>query len=74
MARFALLYWPFYLNGNILDPQVSYGRSISHFFSDNTKYLVTLFPNMIIDAFTDEDAEQIDRQESEKQKQADRKE
>ncbi len=73
MARFALLYWPFYLSGNILDPQVSYGKSISHFFSDNTKYLVTLFPNMIIDAFTDEDAEQIDRQESEKQKQTDQK-
>ena len=72
-ARFALLFWPFYLNGNILDPQVSYGRSISHFFSDNTKYLVTLFPNMIIDAFTDEDAEEVDRQESEKLKQADQK-
>ena len=65
-ARFALLYWPFYLNGNILDPKVSYGRSISHFFADNTKYLITLFPNMIIDAFSDEDAEEIDRQESEK--------
>ena len=72
-ARFALLQWPFYLNGNILDPQVSYGKSISHFFSDNTKYLVTLFPNMIIDAFTDEEAEEIDRQESEKQKQTDQK-
>ena len=70
-ARFALLYWPFYLNGNILDPQVSYGRSISHFFADNTKHFITLFPNMIIDAFTDEDAEEIDRRESEKQKQAD---
>ena len=65
-ARFALLYWPFYLNGNILDPEVSYGRSISHFFTDNTKYLITLFPNMIINAFTDEDAEEIDRMESEK--------
>lgn len=72
-ARFALLQWPFYLNGNILDPKVSYGKSISHFFSDNTKYLVTLFPNMIIDAFTDEDAEEIDRQESEVQNQADQK-
>ena len=72
-ARFALLYWPFYLNGNIFDPQVSYGRSISHFFADNTKYLITLFPNMIIDAFTDEDAEQIDRRESEKQKQGEQK-
>ena len=71
MARFALLYWPFYLNGNILDPKVSYGRSISHFFADNTKHLITLFPNMIIDAFSDEDAEEIDRRESEKQKQAD---
>ncbi len=28
-ARFALLYWPFYLSGNILDPKVSYGRSLS---------------------------------------------
>ena len=28
---------------------------------------------MIIDAFTDEDAEEIDRRESEKQKQADQK-
>ena len=72
-ARFALLQWPFYLNGNILDPQVSYGKSISHFFADNTKRLVTLFPNMIIDAFTDEDAEEIDRRESEKQKQVDQK-
>lgn len=72
-ARFALLYWPFYLSGNILDPKVSYGRSISHFFSDNTKHLITLFPNMIIDAFTDEDAEEIDRRESEKEKQADQK-
>ena len=67
-ARFALLYWPFYLHGNIFDPQVSYGKSISHFFSDNTKYLITLFPNMIINAFTDEDAEEIDRRESEKRK------
>lgn len=67
-ARFALLYWPFYLNGNILDPKISYGRSISHFFSDNTKRLITLFPNMIISAFTDEDAEEIDRRESEKEK------
>ncbi len=66
-ARFALLYWPFFLNGNILDPKVTYGRSISHFFADNTKYLITLFPNMIINAFTDEDAEAIDRQESEKE-------
>ena len=66
-ARFALLYWPFYLTGNILDPKVSYGQSISHFFADNTKYMITLFPNLIIDAFTDEDAEEIDRQESEKE-------
>ena len=72
-AHFALLDWPFYLNGNILDPQVSYGRSISHFFTDNTKYLITLFPNLIIDAFTDEDAEEIDRRESEKQEQSVRK-
>ena len=34
-ARFALLHWPFYLNGNILDPKISYGRSISHFFTAN---------------------------------------
>ena len=67
-ARFALLYWPFYLKGSIFDPKVSYGRSISHFFSDNTKHLITLFPNLIINAFTDEEAEEIDRQESEKEK------
>lgn len=67
MARFALFFWPFYLNGNILDPQVSYGRSISHFFTDNAKHLITLFPNMIFSAFTDEDAEEIDRRESEMQ-------
>ena len=42
--------------------------SISHFFADNTKHLITLFPNMIIDAFTDEDADEIDRLESEKEK------
>ena len=72
-ARIALLYWPFYLSGNILDPQVSYGKSISHFFADNTKYLITLFPNLIISAFTDEDAEEINRRESEKKKQADQK-
>ncbi|MBP5585690.1 MAG: hypothetical protein J6Y92_04985 [Lentisphaeria bacterium] len=66
-ARIALLHWPFYLNGNILDPKVSYGKSISHFFTDNTKRLITLFPNMIINAFTDEEAEEIDRRESEKQ-------
>lgn len=65
-AHFALFYWPFYLNGNILDPQVSYGKSISHFFTDNTKYLLTLFPNMIFSAFTQEDADEIDRRESEK--------
>ena len=67
-ARFAFIFWPFYLNGNILDPKVSYGRSISHFFTDNTKYLLTLFPNLIISAFTQEDADEIDRRESEKQK------
>ena len=68
-AQFALLYWPFYLYGDILDPKVSYGRSISHFFTDNAKRLITLFPNMIINAFTDEDAEEIDRRELEKQQQ-----
>ncbi len=68
-AHFALLDWPFYLNGNILDPKVSYGTSISHFFTDNAKHLITLFPNMIISAFTDEDAEEIDRRESERQEQ-----
>ena len=69
-ARFALFYWPFYLTGNILDPQVSYGRSISHFFTDNTKYLLTLFPNMLFSAFSQEDADEIDRREAENQKQA----
>ena len=67
-ARFALFHWPFYLNGDILDPKVVYGKSISHFFMDNTKYLLTLFPNMIISAFTQEDADEIDRQESEKER------
>ena len=67
-TRFAFFYWPFYLNGNILDPKVSYGKSISHFFTDNAKHLITLFPNMIMSAFTEEDAEEIDRQESEKEK------
>ena len=71
-ARFALLHWPFYLTGNIFDPKVSYGKSISHFFTDNTKRLITLFPNLIISAFTQEDADEIDRQESEKS--AERKE
>ena len=68
LSRFALFFWPFYLNGNILDPKVSYGKSISHFFTDNAKHLITLFPNMIINAFTDEDADEIDRLESEKEK------
>jgi hypothetical protein len=67
-ARFALFFWPFYLNGSILDPQVSYGKSISHFFTDNGKYLLSLFPNLIISAFTQEDADEIDRRESEKQR------
>ena len=66
-ARFAFFYWPFYLTGNILDPQVSYGKSISHFFTDNGKYLLSLFPNLIISAFTQENADEIDRMESEKQ-------
>ena len=72
-ARFALLYWPFYLTGNIFDPKVSYGRSISHFFMDNTKHLITLFPNLIISAFTQEDADEIDRRESETQKTSEQK-
>ena len=68
VARFAFFFWPFYLSGNIMDPKVSYGKSISHFFTDNAKYLLTLFPNMILSAFSEEDAEEIDRQESEKEK------
>ena len=67
-AHFALFQWPFYLTGNIFDPKVSYGKSISHFFTDNTKHLITLFPNMIMSAFSEEDAEEIDRLESEKEK------
>ena len=67
-ARFALFQWPFYLTGNIFDPKVSYGKSISHFFTDNAKHLITLFPNMIMSAFSEEDAEEIDRMESEKEK------
>ena len=67
-TRFALFFWPFYLSGDILDPEVSYGKSISHFFTDNAKHLLTLFPNMIMSAFSQEDADEIDRQESEKRK------
>lgn len=67
VTRFAFFFWPFFLNGNILDPKVSYGKSISHFFSDNAKYLLTLFPNMILSAFSEEDAEEIDRLEAEKE-------
>jgi len=66
-TRFAFFHWPFYLTGNILDPKVSYGKSISHFFTDNAKYLLVLFPNMILSAFTDDDAEEIDRLESEQE-------
>ena len=69
VTRFAFFLWPFFLNGNILDPKVSYGRSISHFFSDNAKYLLTLFPNMILSAFSEEDAEEIDRLEAETERQ-----
>lgn len=69
VTRFAFFFWPFFLNGNILDPKVSYGKSISHFFSDNAKYLLTLFPNMILSAFSEEDAEEIDRLEAEKEQQ-----
>ena len=68
VARFAFFYWPFYLSGNIVDPEISYGKSISHFFTDNAKYLLTLFPNMILSAFTEEDEQEIDRQASEKEK------
>ena len=62
-TRFALFYWPVYLTGNLFDPKVSYGKSITHFFADNTKYLLVLFPDMIISAFSSEDAEEIDRME-----------
>ena len=74
VTRFALFLWPFFLNGSILDPKVSYGKSISHFFSDNTKYLLTLFPNMILSAFSEEEAEEIDRLEAEKERQEKEKE
>ena len=67
-TRFALFFWPFYLSGDILAPEVSYGKSISHFFTDNAKYLLTLFPNMIMSAFSQEDADEIDRKEAEKRK------
>ena len=66
-TKFAFFHWPFFLTGNILDPKVSYGKSISHFFTDNAKYLLVLFPNMILSAFTDDDADEIDRMESENQ-------
>ncbi len=62
-TRFALFYWPVYLTGNLFDPKVSYGKSITHFFADNTKYLLVLFPDMIISAFSSEDADEIDRME-----------
>jgi len=62
-TRFALFHWPIYLEGNVLDPQVAYGKSISHFFTDNTKRLLLLFPNMIISTFSKEDADEIDRLE-----------
>ena len=64
-TRFALFYWPVYLTGNLFDPKVSYGKSITHFFADNTKYLLVLFPDMIISAFSSEDADEIDRMEEE---------
>ena len=67
-TRFALFYWPVYLNGDLFDPKVSYGKSIAHFFSDNAKYLLVLFPDMIISAFTSEDADEIDRLEEESEK------
>ena len=67
-TRFALFFWPFYLSGDILDPEVSYGKSITHFFTDNTKHLLTLFPNMIMSVFSQEDADEIDRKEAEKRK------
>ena len=67
-TRFALFYWPVYLTGNLFDPKVSYGKSITHFFADNTKYLLVLFPDMIISAFSSEDADEIDRMEEESAK------
>lgn len=67
-TRFALFHWPFYLYGDILDPEVSYGKSISHFFTDNTMHLLTLFPNMIMSIFSQEDADEIDRKEAERRK------
>ena len=65
-TKFALFLWPFYLSGDILDPEVSYGKSISHFFTDNAKHLLNLFPNMIMSVFSQEDADEIDRKEAEK--------
>ena len=70
-TRFALFYWPVYLTGNLFDPKVSYGKSITHFFADNTKYLLVLFPDMIISAFSSEDADEIDRMEEAGKKPAD---
>lgn len=67
-TRFALFHWPVYLTGDILDPKVSYGKSITHFFADNTKYLLELFPDMIFSAFSGDDADEIDRMEEESTK------
>ena len=67
-TRFALFSWPFYLSGDILDPEVSYGTSVSHFFTDNAMHLLTLFPNLIMSVFSSEDAEEIDRREAERRK------
>ena len=42
ITRFAFFYWPIFLNGNILDPQVSFTKSISRFFEENAKRLLLL--------------------------------
>ena len=42
ITRFAFFYWPVFLDGNILDPQVSFTKSISRFFEENAKRLLVL--------------------------------
>jgi len=42
ITRFAFFYWPIFLDGNILDPQVSFTKSISRFFEENAKRLLVL--------------------------------
>ena len=49
-----------------ISPEVTKKNEVSGY--KGSKHLITLFPNMIIDAFTDEDADEIDRLESEKEK------